>query len=223
MKTLKYLIGAAVAVAMLGTGSSVFAVDDVAATKHNLSTGSTSTIKSTAGTDEVCVFCHTPHAASTTAKPLWNRTINTAGYTMYNTTWSTTIDGTVDTQPGGVSAACLSCHDGTIALDALLNPPGTATPGEFDTANVMAGTDTGEVMLGTSNANLGQDLTNDHPISITYAVTAGEFLDVSATDVKLYSSKVECGSCHNPHDSAIAPFLRISNSASGLCTTCHVK
>ncbi|MFQ6079522.1 MAG: cytochrome c3 family protein [Thermodesulfobacteriota bacterium] len=32
---------------------------------------------------------------------------------------------------------------------------------------------------------------------------------------------MECGSCHNPHDNSIRPFLRNTNENSALCLTCH--
>ena len=35
--------------------------------------------------------------------------------------------------------------------------------------------------------------------------------------------EVECGSCHNPHNTSFPPFLRVSNSGSNLCKTCHIK
>ncbi|MFZ2652975.1 MAG: hypothetical protein WA210_22980, partial [Burkholderiaceae bacterium] len=40
-------------------------VSDVRATRHNLSTGGPGTTRAAPGaTTEVCVFCHTPHAAT---------------------------------------------------------------------------------------------------------------------------------------------------------------
>lgn len=221
MKTLKYLIGAAAAVALLATGSSVFAADDVTNSKHNLSAtagGGPVTASSETG---ICVFCHTPHNASMTAKPLWNRTINTTGYSMYDASWGTVV-GAVDSQPGGVSAACLSCHDGTLALDAILNPPGAVTPATFADDNAMAGTEAGEEMLASSNAMLGQDMRNDHPISIAFDAGNAGF-ETPTAGAKIYNGKVECGSCHNPHDDSNVPFLRIANTASALCLDCHVK
>ena len=44
------------------------------------------------GTDEVCVFCHTPHAATNDqghSAPLWNRSLANGNYSLYQ---STTID-----------------------------------------------------------------------------------------------------------------------------------
>lgn len=74
---------------------------------------------------EVCVYCHTPHAANASVgAPLWNRLLP-AGSTF------TTYDklGTAMTQtvynPGAASLPCLSCHDGSQAVDAILNMPGS--------------------------------------------------------------------------------------------------
>jgi len=63
---------------------------------------------------------------------LWNRALPLpADFTMYE---SPNFDGAgdVSTGPKGVSLACLSCHDGTIALDALVNAPGS---GGFNRTN----------------------------------------------------------------------------------------
>lgn len=71
---------------------------------------------------EVCVYCHTPHSSNTTTMaPLWNRTMREAFYTNYN---STTLDGII-VAPGVNSLTCLSCHDGTTAVDSVINMPGS--------------------------------------------------------------------------------------------------
>ncbi|MBI5588207.1 MAG: hypothetical protein HY889_07570, partial [Deltaproteobacteria bacterium] len=74
------------------------------------------------GTTEICVFCHTPHHTNTNLAPapLWNRVNVTATYTAYGTT----LGGTSVTAVGGVSLACLSCHDGVTTFDNLVNAPG---------------------------------------------------------------------------------------------------
>jgi predicted CXXCH cytochrome family protein len=214
----------------------------ILATKHNLSTTGTSAIHANPGsTAEVCVFCHTPHGADTTvAAPLWNRAINTTGYVMYT---SPTYDATTDAQPTGVSQACLSCHDGTIAFDALRNLPGsggfTDTPGKDGVTTWTFVGAPNRKMPANAITNLGVDLTNDHPISMLYATakspssTSGTAdhatgfksptNDVFPNGVRLYAGKVQCGSCHDPHRSDTPTFLRVSNDASALCLTCHRK
>lgn len=163
----------------------------------------------------VCSYCHTPHAGLTSA-PLWNRNPSAATYQMYDAIHSSTIDMVVDAQPTGVSMACLSCHDGTVGLDVIINVP-----------NSYTGTGAVGTLLPPGQTNVGTDLRNDHPISVTYDNTADpDFLppaSVIGAGLVLYSGKVQCGSCHDPHTAANRPFLRMSNSASALCTTCHIK
>lgn len=77
---------------------------------------------------EVCVYCHTPHGANSTMPkaPLWNRTNLGNTYTLYN---NTLTSGQTPTQPGVNSLTCLSCHDGTVAIDSIINMPSTQTTG----------------------------------------------------------------------------------------------
>lgn len=236
VRTVATLAGIA-ALALVATGAA-WAQTGILGTKHNLSTSGTGAIHVTSGTAEVCVFCHTPHGADTAVSaPLWNRAVNTSGYTMYS---GDTYDATTDAQPTGVSQACLSCHDGTIAFDALRNLPGS---GGFSETPPSAGwTFVGAAagnMMPAGITNLGQDLRNDHPVSMLYSSakspssTSGTndnatgfkqpSNDVFSNGVRLYSGKVQCGSCHDPHRSDTATFLRVSNAASALCLTCHKK
>ncbi len=225
----------------------------------------------TTATDEVCVFCHTPHQAqsqSAIEAPLWNKGIpNAATFTTYD---STTIDGTILTL-GSVSIACLSCHDGSQAMDVVINAPGSrgvvpTVGAELDALAIGAiGTITGTA------GDLGTDLTNDHPIGVQYGGfdpgtgqidpdfagganlqtaningqdvwwlnTTGGPATRDKNDVILYTRLngatpepfVECGSCHDPHQGAgvgtgagtAVNFMRIANTSSDLCLTCHVK
>ena len=213
----------------MGAIYAVYALDNVANTKHNLSSSGTGSYK-TSSTTDICVFCHTPHNASTTQKPLWNRSDSPAftanNYAMYT---SATMNMTVQTQPKGVSLACLSCHDGLVAFDSLLNRPGSGTSTTL--MNWAGGL--GNKILNTSTAYLGSDLTNDHPISITYnvsqdgafnAIVSGKVGNLPLYDLAVGSkNQVECGSCHNPHDSTYGTFLRASNAGSALCLKCHIK
>jgi predicted CXXCH cytochrome family protein len=180
----------------------------IADTKHNLG-GSPNAGRVLAGgtapwgynytnaTTEICVFCHTPHGADSSATvPLWNRTLGTpADYQTYASLGTATLDGT-DRPVGGVSLACLSCHDGTQAMNTVINSPGSSTTGDVNLDGdgnfiipIGALTDDGDVTCreaGTTNCGgfrefnmmsqvsvemiyLSTDLRNDHPISIEYA------------------------------------------------------
>ncbi|NMG00527.1 hypothetical protein GPA27_24410 [Aromatoleum toluolicum] len=208
----------------------------VSNTKHNLSATGPGTVKAAtgaSGTDQICVFCHTPHAANATAPgPLWNRTLSSATYTPYTSNSldaEDILNGPIG-QPGGASKLCLSCHDGTLALGAVANSPGSGTGRTIS----MVGTPDGK-MPTTGNTtgytrNLGVDLRNDHPISFTFdgtlATRDGEFRSPpysagSKTVVGIRTSsnkpilpldhegKVQCTSCHDPHLNA-SKFLRLN-------------
>ncbi len=195
----------------------------VVGSKHDLSSTGSSPYRTT-GTNQVCVFCHTPHFSSSTAAiPLWNRSASGASYTMYNSSVSSTMNMTVASNPQGVSAACLSCHDGTVAFDSLLNKPGSATWSWNGAGNMMTSTTSPAAMLGT-------DLRNDHPISLTYDASQDPAFVApvggAVNGLPLFGAgknQVECSSCHNVHDNANAPFLRTTNGGSALCLKCHIK
>jgi len=209
----------AIAVMVAGVA---FAQDNVAITLHNLSVSSGGDDQGLPLQDygEICVYCHTPHGGDISA-PLWNRSFSVASYQMYT---SPTIDMTFDAQPTGVSLACLSCHDGTIGLDVITNPPNTFT-------GTVPGTTPGTNTMPAGFALLGTDLRNDHPISVTYDNALDPMFNskasVTSAGLRLFgdgtTDKVQCASCHNPHDNTNEPFLRISNASSALCNTCHIK
>jgi predicted CXXCH cytochrome family protein len=200
----------------------------ITGTKHNLTSTGSGTFKTTTENAQICVFCHTPHFAAD-SQPLWNRSLSTSGFTPY-----TNVSLVVAGQPTGVSAACLSCHDGTVGFDTVLNKPGSggvsATPDSIDYTFAAANITT------SANAYIGQDISNDHPISIIYGRRTG----VAANDlvgfkekaaaitagVKFFgtgSDQVECASCHSVHSNTNEPFLRLANAGSALCLACHDK
>ncbi len=219
------LLAVAVSVTLLVSVSNA----GVANSKHNLSSGSAATVRTTNGTDRICVFCHTPHFASADAEPLWNRDLTTSSYTLYT---SSTLDATMN-DPRGVSAACLSCHDGTVALDSLVNKPGSGKGTAGSAGWTFAGLPTGVNKLNATDnpaAFIDVDLTDDHPISFDWPTTDSGLVALAtvqaSTNVRLYgtdNNSVECGSCHDPHDTTYSPFLRSTNAASALCLTCHDK
>ena len=270
----RWTAGAAIALLALGVLGSAPALAGIKDTKHNL--GSTGTgANKFSGTEEICVFCHTPHGADTSASvPLWNRAMAAPGtYATYNTLGTSSLDGA--TAPvGSVSLACLSCHDGAQAMNVMINQPGSG--GYNSVGAALTGTWTGSGQLNTvgSITNIGTDLKNDHPIGIQYgggmpgnlAYTQGAvastafkdqdfkgiqyaslntkdvwWVDTGATgsgtrektDMQLYTrtftgatgnqAMVECASCHDPHSSVNATFLRISNASSAVCLACHIK
>lgn len=242
----------------------------IAATKHNLGATGTQAIHVSAGggTEEICVFCHTPHGANTSVTaPLWNKGLPATTYQLYGTGGnSATLDGEV-LAVGSVSAACLSCHDGTQAMDNMINAPGSGgyNSGGLSAGYTWTGTLDGKMPAG-GITNLGADLRNDHPVGIAYCGgglteaggtcvdgdfnaatsgtingtiqwwvnTSGGTANREKADMILYrrtfaagtGPSVECASCHDPHveDTATRKtFLRVANTGSALCLTCHNK
>jgi predicted CXXCH cytochrome family protein len=169
-------------------------------------------------TGDLCSACHTPHNANASFQALlWNRSLPAAtSFQVYDSTVNPDFKGGAVSLAGGtqVSLLCLSCHDGTTALNTVLQPaPGTS---------LMTSKITGSSLLGT-------DLRNDHPVAFSYdaaATAPGAKLvaNPDITKVKLFgatgSRRVECGSCHDAHSTAAA-FLRTPNTNSQLCLACH--
>lgn len=170
------------------------------------------------GTNEICIFCHTPHNAKkdggTTIYPLWNHTMSSATYTLYS---SPTLDSTPE-QPRGPSKLCLSCHDGTVAIDSY-------------------GIQTGTHFIDGA-ANLSTNLSDDHPISIYWnhqtissdgsqpsCVSCHQEHPWAYIGLPFYNRYLECSSCHEPHNKypAYTKMLRKSLTGSAICLSCHGK
>jgi predicted CXXCH cytochrome family protein len=202
------------------------ALAQVVGSMHDLGSGGAGGFTAT-NTDQVCVFCHTPHqaAAANSQDPLWNHSLSAvASYGVYG---STTMNA-VPTDIGGavagaapVSNLCMSCHDGTVGVGTLYKDPTTGTPDNSAT------TISGSALVGTS-------LTDDHPVNFTYdaalatadteLVTPNSATSVDAGgNIPLFGATVQCASCHDPHDTTNTPFLVVSNANSALCTSCHQK
>ena len=187
-------------------------------------------------TGELCRVCHVPHDHHRASQRylnglLWNHGLSTATYTMYDASWSSTLDGSQSAQPDGISKLCLGCHDGTMAIDTFDKYAGGAV--YMEDLNLGF-----KVPAFTDGTNL--DLRGTHPLSITFDPTADPNLKPTSTamgssgtiaDV-LDGGKVQCSSCHDVHDQEtvvgtnllrVAQTVAQGGTASGLCLTCHIK
>lgn len=188
------------------------------------------------GTDQICIFCHTPHSASPKG-PLWNR-IDPKGpsgdgtFPLYNTTSlainfdaaAVALSGyenvSKDSEgkplyPNGASRLCLSCHDGVTSIGVLLGNQTIAMNIDFATA----------ISLETS-----------HPISFNYNLDVintllgptNYLLPDGTVDIPLAGGKMQCTTCHDPHEYVksevpyIPPFWRHTDYK-GVCDSCHVS
>jgi len=179
-------------------------------------------------TDKICVICHAPHN-TTLSWPLWDYSITKSAYTLY----VIRAEYAERNRPEGTSKLCLSCHDGTVGVDAY------------------GGTDGSPVQATDASGNTKEYITirsPDHPISILYSgetANVGLLKNPIITTVQLANSevpvtvtagmlspahKVECATCHDVHKTALSDEeednygLLIMKTADGqLCLSCHQK
>ena len=133
---------------------------------------------------------------------------------------------------GSSSLLCLSCHDGSVAV----NSYGTST---------MAGTGSyargSAFVVGANLIGQGGYLGNHHPIGFDYDSVSGTDLEIRPADVAflgtagpvrshLYGgltgvAQMECATCHSVHNTGNTgeTLLWRSDQNSRLCLTCHIK
>ena len=205
----------------------------VSTTKHNLSVSGPGQAQAVSET-EICIFCHTPHNALPNT-PLWNHAVSAMqNYINY---YSDTLKAY---PPGGAppidgfSKLCLSCHDGTIALGALVGSP----RGNIEMINIAGVVESGRLRPGAAGY-LGTDLSGGHPLSFVFDATLVSTRNaepdimhlnwpIADPDVKLYPTKggfgIQCTSCHDPHGGkggpGAQPFWRKS-TYDDVCLVCH--
>ena len=236
-------------------------------TYHDLSaTGTGGIAIGQSAETRICVFCHTPHfgakegvdavGAGTYIKyfPLWNNDLSTV--TTYQTYTNGTdlpdnlarqfnalLDPNYVNGPGGVSRLCLSCHDGSVALNAYGNMDNGQNPtkgaGGITINNVLYGGVAGGAKIGgPAGAGTYNDLRNHHPVGFNYAtvqtVDTGLFdastpllggTGLTIQDV-LWNGNIECTSCHSVHNKGNEGFKFLwvdDNTESQLCLSCHDK
>jgi hypothetical protein len=197
---------------------------------------------------QICAPCHAPHNATVKDAdgnqlngPLWNHQLSAVTqYTLFNeySDMSGFKTGKVDQN----SKLCLSCHDGTVALDSF-------------------GGQTGSQVITNPRAVFSSDLSNDHPIGEaavwpqtwdptanggkgawtggTYMVTPDLRNTAGIMPLRVMAdgrNVVGCTSCHEPHNRKSQDHLLWVNnsgpattvdgravSGSVLCMNCHKK
>jgi predicted CXXCH cytochrome family protein len=67
-------------------------------------------------------------------------------------------------------------------------------------------------------------LTQEHPISVPASADDEVRNTPSNAATQLFSGNVECASCHDVHDqTGLTALLTVTNDASALCLSCHIK
>ena len=180
--------------------------------------------------------------------PLWNPNNQTRSFELWYSMVPSLEKGVKEIRPFGPSFVCLTCHDGVLGSNVHqlgvkglkpINDPlglnklqkGLQSPDHPDSiyyprqpdgrmVEDRPGTklkrywsipdrDEAGVILPTGPKSYALDLQQ---------IDADDPIETSKL-VRTYKGVIHCDSCHNPHDNAIRPFLRVSNKT--LCLVCH--
>jgi hypothetical protein len=230
---------AAVAMAIWATSSP--ASQHIVGSSHDFTLTTNGTLATGWNSGQICMPCHTPHNATTTANgvtitaPLWNHQIPNNSYTLFGPHGATPTVGAID----ATSMLCLSCHDGTLALSAYQFSTATGTDATL-TMNQLMGAN------GMGSSSFGTDLSKQHPIGAVAVYTTSTTSTSFASPATLKKTSLQtmpdgtlavgCASCHTPHNSSgIAGLLNApiqgtfttddgrTVPGSGLCLNCHIK
>ncbi len=200
------------------------------------------------GTDQICVFCHTPHAAAPEST-LWSRPDpKKLTFPLYGDVSGAPLvikdDATASANsqygpsygvyPNGASRLCMSCHDGITAIGLLRD---NSTIAMLPSAKLDGD--------GSFNDSISAviDLDTAHPISFVYNETVKDNIEsvrglttyevpIAADDVPLDGlNRMQCTTCHDPHDDTRLdglglPFWRhntgtTASSYNQVCDACH--
>lgn len=157
------------------------------------------------GNLSACQYCHAPHLfvpSNLSGAPLWNR-----NWTGTITVYSSSTLGAVPqlgAGQGNNTKTCLSCHDGVTSPNTVNNGVSSAI------ANL------------TGRFNIGVDLRNDHPVGVAYPGTpATDYNATPTSGLTVYTARVECASCHDPH--SVGGALNFLRDTTDICADCHIK
>ena len=151
-----------------------------------------------------CSVCHAAQSEEPAAEaPLWDENAD------LNRTFGTPL---IQSKRAGTGTTiCLRCHDGTIARDTIAGAQRERFVNKENPGLFTAGHDKSE-----------------HPVGVDYPQHDKAYRPVISViakgTVSLPGGKVECVSCHDPHDmTGLDHMLVAGNARSNLCLTCHRK
>lgn len=178
----------------------------------------------------VCSFCHVAHkAGSAPTGPgplLWNHTLSSvASYGVYQSDSFNALQTDISDLGAQmtVSNLCLSCHDGTVAVNSFYEP--------------VLGANFQPIPTGTTfmpNDTTIRDLTKQHPVNFTYSATVAQKAGMlvpnsissvdAAGEIPLFNGKMQCVTCHDPHNGKSGIFEQNfpTQTSGAFCTYCHL-
>ena len=235
MKKVTLLLGGIAAVALVAlTPATGLAATGIAGSPHDYTTDTNWFVNgatwATSRTN-ICGVCHTIHHTNPDrSAPLWTHASTVQTFQVYS---SPTFNGGTPTINGS-SKACLSCHDGSVALNQ--NYGGTTNGASLIYSPSSRIIPDGGVAPGLPGNN---DLRNMHPIGFSYTTAQAADPDIrvatssilgvtggSIATTMLKNGNMECASCHDIHRtkglSGSSGIMTIT-SGQNLCLTCHNK
>jgi len=228
--------------------------------------------------DRLCIFCHAPHHtyklngetrgtgeqsvnSNYTYLPLWNHAQTISTFIQYNPgpdapDAATSMKGAQSVNDafdriGAASLLCLSCHDGSVAVNEFGNNPQDTRSQSGGGATIIQ-----QYQIGFAGISGEGFLANHHPIGFRYEDVSNVDLEIFdlATAVYdhtidfttyggpnplainvgsgakmvsevLWNGKMECSSCHAVHNTGNTgeKLLYVSDQNSNLCFSCHNK
>ena len=194
----------------------------------------------------LCVFCHTPaNPAAGLRGPAWQLNLPAVNPATSEPA-SQQLSSLTSVPGGGGTYLCLTCHDGTQALDVSLRQDGRVTGSQAHPVGIPYGGTLGipDRLTTYDLARRGfamprADVINRKKlwwVDTGNVRVAGQWRQGQPglrekSDVILFSRSgeyeigsspyVECASCHDPHQCETESFLRIDNAGSALCLSCH--
>lgn len=184
--------------------------DRITRYRHRLGGGVHDFTDPDTGFTDACRACHVPHiqAMRPTTRPTTQPTTMPA-YEIFRIGGQRRVFVADRYTPGPTSLICLGCHDGTVATS-IINAA----------HSMLAGVREGFAMPEGH-------MWRDHPIGVVYRHDPREYRSqgfVEAQGIRLPGGRIECISCHDPHDEHEIPGMLVkSNRKSALCLTCHIK
>jgi len=147
---------------------------------------------------DLCLACHTPHLVGAPTPLLDRRPATTPPLRPYQT---------IEIELNNWSLLCLGCHDGVTAPDV------------YSSAHAVQVTDQ---LAGT---RLDMRSVRSHPVGIRYPVASPDYnpvLAVEGAGLRLPEGRIQCTTCHDAHNTyGHKGMLRIADTRSQLCLTCH--
>ena len=201
---------------------------------------------------DLCQFCHVPQRLENVRneQPLWDK--DAKGKNKALTERADPSGPPIVLRWAGSTLRCLSCHDSTVSSIAIVFRPSSVSLRFDQVAGDRHKRDAARGTMPIGSEEWQGSVMGNHPVGIPYPLQLDQteyrgyqpraekvaerqwdpdprthglkmFTDRSGFDVISGTAGVECASCHDPHGTGNAYFLRIPKERSQLCLGCHRK